>query len=276
MEDALRRTGKKPHGDPDEDADRRELTAVLHEDLPRLDRAVLPAGQAEQASEGTGSVGELLRTDLQAELSRRDGDWTAFGAQLAARLDREARAEQARPLEAHALAVLQREVDRELGEMAPRFDGDFGAAVDAHMREVEAGDPPLGSCGVRGMSFGRSLLRAVRRAVALEDRGFGLAAAAVAAVFFLEAERVVQGSKTGVDSRLSKAGLARKLRQLGYARAQVLDELKARVDRGARVTLEMPSRRQNLQVKLLQAKPSLRPYRLELGWSSPCPRNGFR
>lgn len=36
MEEALRRTGKKPHGDPDEDSDRRELTVVLHDAMSKL------------------------------------------------------------------------------------------------------------------------------------------------------------------------------------------------------------------------------------------------
>ena len=83
-------------------------------------------------------------------------------------------------------------------------------------------------------------------------------------ILVLEAERGRGGPKKAIDVRLSKVGLARKLQQLGYARARVLDELKARVERGARVTLEMPSRRQNLQVKLLQARPARKQYRLEL------------
>ena len=36
MEEALRRTSKKPDGDPDQDTDRRELTAVLHDAMNKL------------------------------------------------------------------------------------------------------------------------------------------------------------------------------------------------------------------------------------------------
>ena len=73
-----------------------------------------------------------------------------------------------------------------------------------------------------------------------------------------------QRSGQGIDRRLAKAGLAKELQRLGYLRARVLDELNARVERGARVSLQMPSRRQNLKVRLLEAKPSRRQYRLEL------------
>ena len=150
----------------------------------RLDRPVVPD------PDHARSVGELLRTDARAELGRREGDWTAFGAQLAARLDREVRAEQARPLEERAFTALKREVDRELGAVAPRFEGDFRAAVDARVREV---GPPGRSGWSRasqgdpgpGRRFWRSVVRAVRRAVSLEDRGLGVAAAAAAAALLV-------------------------------------------------------------------------------------------
>lgn len=80
-------------------------------------------------------------------------------------------------------------------------------------------------------------------------------------ILVLEAQRT--GGKK-IDPRLKKAGLAKELVRLGYVNARVLDELEARVERGARVSLQMPGRRQNLQVKLLQARPKQRQFRLEL------------
>lgn len=79
-------------------------------------------------------------------------------------------------------------------------------------------------------------------------------------VLVLEAER----SGSGIDPRLAKVGLSKELKRLGYLRAKVLDELNARVEKGARVTLQMPSRRQNLQVKLLHAEARAKKFRLRL------------
>ena len=81
-------------------------------------------------------------------------------------------------------------------------------------------------------------------------------------ILVLEAER--SKDDQGIDPRLTKAGLAKDLTRLGYVRAKVLDELDTRVERGARVSLQMPSRKQNLQVKLLEAKPKKKQFRLEL------------
>lgn len=146
-------------------------------------REVLGRLDGEPEGEARASLGEILQADVRAELDRREGDWTAFAAQLDARLEREDRAERDLPLEVRAVAALRRNVDRELIEMAPRFEASFRASVEA--RVLEATPPSL-------TWWGR-MERFLRRGFSLEGGGLGLAAAAVAAVLL-----IVWGTSTTV------------------------------------------------------------------------------
>lgn len=71
LEEALRRTGKKPAGDPDESADRRELTAVLHEAMSKLSdkhRAIIVLREIEGLS--YEEIADVLKISKGTVMSR--------------------------------------------------------------------------------------------------------------------------------------------------------------------------------------------------------------
>lgn len=161
-------------------ASARELAAVASRfsEFPaavwdRLDRPL--DTKRSPAPEFSESLGTLLRADVSTELGRREGDWSAFAAQLDARLDRNHRREAERPLEERAIGALRDEVDRELSEVGPRLEGSFRRQVE---RRVEQPGPPADSWWSRVRAL-------VRRTLSFDNSGLGLAAAAAAAMLLV-------------------------------------------------------------------------------------------
>ncbi|MEM1023868.1 MAG: hypothetical protein AAGD10_00580 [Myxococcota bacterium] len=76
---------------------------------------------------------QLLQEEVQEELARREGHWTAFSTQLFERLDKESRQAEAEGLEARAVAQLAADVDQSLVELEPRMAKAFREEVEARV-----------------------------------------------------------------------------------------------------------------------------------------------
>lgn len=76
------------------------------------------------------SVSELLKEELDEELERRDGEWSAFTQSVFRLMDDEVTQESRMELEELAIAQLKTEVDAELSEMAPNFEEMFRENIE--------------------------------------------------------------------------------------------------------------------------------------------------
>lgn len=118
---------------------------------------------------------DLLRESMEEELRRRDGEWSAFSAQVDAKIATSLRAEQRLAPDARAIAGLKGQVESELADLEPRFEGAFLAGIERRIWR-SAIERPSSLARVRAWIDERRHRRGVRFALATAFAG-GLAIA---------------------------------------------------------------------------------------------------
>lgn len=138
-----------------------------------------------------------LKGEVDQELLRRDGEWSAFTASVFRQIDG-AEAEVTRmSVEDQAIAGLKSEVDAELAEMAPRFEASFRAGIEQRIWQAAKQQPTLGERITAWMDqLGRLLLP--------HSRSLGLAAAMAAILVAIALGGLfTSGDETLGDSQVS-------------------------------------------------------------------------
>lgn len=156
---------------PDRDEGFLELEKAPDEERESADEVMLERLLAQPFT-----LGEYVRDDTRRELSRRDGEWGAFSAQVFDAIDREAVEARRMSLEERAISTMRREVEGELGELGPRFEGAFQKELEDRIWRAAKTRPTIGAALT-------SWLEAARGWWSGQARTFGLlAATATAAV----------------------------------------------------------------------------------------------
>ncbi len=83
-----------------------------------------------KGQDGDTAVRTTLRSELEAELGRREGAWPSFTAAVFRQIDEQALLCSRMELEDQAMVRLQEEVDLELHELAPGFEEAFREGVE--------------------------------------------------------------------------------------------------------------------------------------------------
>lgn len=120
-------------------------------------------------------LGALLREEVDAELSKRDGEWNAFTARVFRTIDQASIVEQRMSLEERAIEVMRAQVDGELAEMTPRFEREFKLGIEQKVWRAAREKPTLGARVSEWVSSWKKML-------APRPIGFAMAAAAAVAI----------------------------------------------------------------------------------------------
>lgn len=122
-------------------------------------------------------LGALLRREVDEELARRDGEWSAFTSGVFRTIDGAELEVTRMSVEDRAIAVMKAEVDAELAELAPLFDAGFKQGVEQRIWQSAKEQP---TWGARIGGWLDSLRRTLFPDVGF--RGLGLVAAAAAVI----------------------------------------------------------------------------------------------
>ena len=128
---------------------------------------------SEAALQQPFGLGALLREEVEGELEKRDGQWSAFTAQVFRRVDQAELAAERMSLEERAIDMMRAEVDGELAEMMPRFDRAFKDGIEQRIWDAAREQPSLGARISEWLSSWKKMLA---------PRPLGLAMAAAAAI----------------------------------------------------------------------------------------------
>src|SRR5262245_48128478 len=90
-------------------------------------------------------LGALFREEVDAELARRDGEWTAFTARVFRTIDSADVVAERMSLEQRAIEMMRAEVEGELADMTSRFEREFKLGIEQKIWRAAREKPTLGA-----------------------------------------------------------------------------------------------------------------------------------